>query len=214
MEDSLEKAPRSLAFEPEEAPRYQGTKEELALLPGATKPLLGGDKKPRTFDTATELGIPRLYQTALLEYWGPKAPIPALDDQRNLLILGANGVGKSCLAALVAMRWYAQWYSMLWLLMRYESRRGAYEDTPHDLLEEVTGIRAVVLDDFMRVRKTEAGLWMAYNVLNRRIENRLVTIVTSDKSLQEIDAIDPAIASRLASFDRIVLKGADRRLKT
>lgn len=160
------------------------------------------------------LGIPKLYWDSSPSYWGQKVWNPPF-GRRNLLILGPNGVGKSCFAACLARYdgCLAYWYSMPWLLMRYDARFGAREDTQCELIEEVTGLRAIVLDDVMRVRQTPTGLWLVYNILNRRLEAQLITIVTTDKKLQEIDAIDPAIASRLASFDRIVLKGPDRRLE-
>lgn len=74
------------------------------------------------------------------------------------------------------------------------------------------GIR--LFDDIGTNKPTDVTVETLYMILNKRYENELKTIYTSNLSVQEIaKTYGDRIASRLSSFEQIRLTGDDRRLK-
>ena len=112
---------------------------------------------------------------------------------------GAHGVGKSHFAAALAKRLGAYWV---------DASDVAKALQPKSLWHHA---KYLVVDDLLRGKLTDVGLSNILDLINKRINNNVYTIVTCDKSLEEIEEIDSALASRLASFDQYKLSGKDRR---
>lgn len=83
-----------------------------------------------------------------------------------------------------------------------------------DIVEKYGDCMLLVLDDLGVEKTTEWALQTLYIILNRRSNNNLTTIITSNLSLEEIgNKIGDRIASRIAGMCTIMhLKGKDRRL--
>lgn len=164
-------------------------------------------------DVRKRLDIPPLYGGARLEDFPEHVRKLAATSLKDTLIFGPNGAGKTHLAAAIAFYFGARWCSMWNLLLRV--RRTFHAGTAETELEILTKLshpQVLVIDDLLAAQKTDFGMSTLLGLLNSRIEQKRVTIVTCDKSLADIDKIDSSLASRIAGFDRIQLAGPDRRI--
>lgn len=85
--------------------------------------------------------------------------------------------------------------------------------TGEDLYYDCTKLYGLILDDLGVSKKSDFIPDIIYLILNKRMELDRPTIVTSNLTLEQIgDLMDDRLASRLASFEQIELKGRDRRL--
>ncbi len=138
-------------------------------------------------------------------------PIP--EGPESMYITGPNGVGKSHLAGALAMRWGAEWMATPRLMMELSKCMSKYaEQTQMGIYEYWSKRRVVVVDDLLAASKTEYGIMWLLAVISARIDDDRPTVVTCDRSLKDIDAIDSSLASRLAGFQQIRLTGRDRRM--
>jgi len=69
-----------------------------------------------------------------------------------------------------------------------------------------------VLDDLGAEKTSDWTGQSIYTLISRRINDCKPTIVTSNLSLSEIDAVDPRRASRLGGMVYYKMTGHDRRL--
>jgi len=87
-------------------------------------------------------------------------------------------------------------------------------DKGHDLSERLATYKfrnLLMIDDFGTEKLTDFVYQCIYEVLNKRYEQMLPTIITSNKNLQDLDE---RIASRISeACDVIALSGGDLRLK-
>jgi len=148
----------------------------------------------------------------------------------SLLIQGKNGSGKTHLAAAVLYElakdvekdhdWFPfprkgfMWTTVPSLLMRFRSCYAPNaKETELGIVRELEETPHLVLDDVGAEKVTDWSLSALYVVVNGRDErmNRPI-IVTTNLSLDEINAMEPRIASRLGGYRRIKLAGKDRRV--
>ena len=158
------------------------------------------------------LGIPRAYWQGVSVDFDELAL--DLARPRSLFIYGGNGTGKSCAAAAAAVAWGASWVSVLKLLPRIRrSFKSSVAESELDIIEDLIGRRVVVLDDLFACAKSDFGLSSILAILNGRLEDLRITIVTSDRDLEAIDRLDSSLASRLSGFHRVRIVGEDRRIR-
>jgi len=79
------------------------------------------------------------------------------------------------------------------------------------ILKELRERQGLVLDDLMAGTRTEWFLSWLHALINARIEDCVVTVITCDQSIDDIAKVDSGIASRLRGFRQIMLRGPDRR---
>ncbi|MDX2165697.1 MAG: hypothetical protein SF182_01480 [Deltaproteobacteria bacterium] len=95
--------------------------------------------------------------------------------------------------------------------------RDTYQDgAAASELEVLTALKTadvLVLDDLGREgRVSEQVQSLLHAILDERIRRRLLTFITTNLQGRDIAArYDGAIASRLALFDHLVIRGEDRR---
>jgi DNA replication protein DnaC len=165
--------------------------------------------------------IPKLYQNARLGDC-KAATIARLGkcfantSSLGVVISGPTGVGKTYLAAAITralieaqqpviFREVSRIYSELRACMKRD-------ESEENILAPYVNVRWLVLDDFGSGALTDFERRYALDLLNRRANTRLRTIVTTNCELQEIaDKLDERIASRLSAFEQIVATGEDRR---
>ena len=88
-----------------------------------------------------------------------------------------------------------------------DARRG------NEFFDEAVKMRGIILDDLGLGKRSDFIPDIIYLIIDERISRNKPTIVTSNLSIAEIaEQIDDRLASRLASFEIIELKGKDRRL--
>jgi chromosomal replication initiation ATPase DnaA len=135
----------------------------------------------------------------------------------GLLITGPAGTGKAHLAAAI-LRWrveHGKWATFRRLAEFYQALRESYRlnTSEADVLRPYIEGKFVVLDDLGGGALSDFERRAVLEVLDRRLNQRKLTVVTTNWSLAEIaERVDDRVASRLASFTCIELAGLDRRL--
>jgi DNA replication protein DnaC len=149
----------------------------------------------------------------------------------NQFITGKPGVGKTYLAKVILQENIDNWN-------RYKKARGVdgfslsrgedifklyncseimmYSRIAKEsvsIYKECCACKGLVLDDLGLGKKSDFAPDLIYMIIDKRIELGKPTVVTSNLSLSQISQlIDDRLASRLASFELIEMKGEDKRL--
>lgn len=76
-------------------------------------------------------------------------------------------------------------------------KRSFFSDRADFFLNDFKKTKILYIDDFFKGKVTDADLNIAYEIINYRYNNELKTIISSEKTLREIDGIDKAISSRI-----------------
>jgi len=149
----------------------------------------------------------------------PKLVRQGLDN--SLFITGGAGVGKTVLMAsivkeLIKQNRRVEWYSYPELIMSLQNLfRKDLDYTAFDVAEKIAEYSGTLcIDDLGAEKITDFVKQTTYYIINKREQECLHTIITSNYTIEEIDdQIDPRIGSRIAGMcDIIVMKGKDRRL--
>ena len=82
-----------------------------------------------------------------------------------------------------------------------------------DVFDRYAAAGYVVIDDIGAEKVGEFGLAEILALIDHRVSYLKPTIVTTNLTLAEIHELEPRLASRLASFDEIVMDGKDRRMQ-
>jgi DNA replication protein DnaC len=165
--------------------------------------------------------IPRRFKNASL---GDFENVYNYMPLESVLIFGGCGVGKTHLSVAMAKRAFINSQKEL-------PKKGFYNFTDvsnkvkssfHDeadlsmeaIIAEICKVPFCILDDIGITGTKGAAFEALYVIVNRRYENLLPTIYTTNLDLQGLqEAYGDRIASRLSSCTRINLDGEDRRLK-
>lgn len=156
----------------------------------------------RTFDTRVP-GL-REEERASLEAAFDAARRYAEDPQGWLVFCGTNGCGKTHLAGAIANRALERGQSVVFavvpdLLDHLRASFAPGRELPYDeLFERVRTADLLVLDDFGAQAATPWAQEKLYQVVNYRHVAGLPTVVTSDRSLEELQAVNPRIVARIA----------------
>lgn len=141
----------------------------------------------------------------------------------GFLIAGPYGVGKTHFAAAAARLWVLAGASFRWIPVRelFSEVRATYQDgaaaSELEVVAAHTSADVLVMDDLGREgsrdgRATDQVQSLLHAILDERIRHRRPTFVTTNLVGAEIaHRYDGAIASRLALFDHLVIRGEDRR---
>lgn len=126
-----------------------------------------------------------------------KRPSPCL-----LLLQGPTGTGKT---------WQA-WGAVRALGHQAVGVKAAsLSRIDHAGLSGLTGAKVLIIDD-LASRTSPGALATALELIDYRLDDERLTIVTTNAGFPEITAIEPRIASRLASGRIVRLDGRDRRM--
>ena len=127
------------------------------------------------------------------------------EEPRGWLTLqGANGCGKTHLAAAIANRSLADGASVFFavvpdLLDHLRASFAPGKDVSYDeLFEQVRNVDLLVLDDLGAQASTPWAQEKLYQVVNYRHVQGLATVVTTDRSAAEIQEAHPRIVARMA----------------
>ncbi len=128
----------------------------------------------------------------------------AEDPQGWLVLVGPNGCGKTHLAGAIANRALARGRSVFFAVVPdlLDYLRASYmpgRELPYDeLFDRVRTADVLILDDFGAQAATPWAQEKLYQVVNYRHVSRLPTVVTSDRSLEELQSANPRIVARIA----------------
>jgi DNA replication protein DnaC len=179
-------------------------------------------------------GVPlKFRQTAFdlppsLEKYTP--PLNEYFTFRGLCLNGSVGVGKTTAFVSIMREWVKNYVMAhrhlpdgLWQFVSYprfimrvqDAYKRDGEKSALELLEDLAKVRYLVIDDLGVEKPTDFVKQATYFVVNEREMNCLPTFISTNFSMEQLDAhLDSRISSRIAGMcDVKELKGADRRLK-
>lgn len=136
---------------------------------------------------------------------------------------GKTGTGKSCLAAALVRNWIiakrgaglnAEWISLMLFIERVKSATHPQsKERPYDLLISLRNKKLIIVDDLGRERQHDWDKEIMSCLLWQAVENEQDLIVTTNRTLEEIEYIDEALASRLSTLQELPLFERDMRQK-
>lgn len=160
-----------------------------------------------------------LYKDVPLDIQGPFEEIR--DTRRGIYIHGGVGTGKTHIAWALARHWEEEggraplFWNVSELIRSIKKDFGRHpmdQDREEEFIMEHRGL--LFLDDLGAERATDFVAETLYLIINRRYEEKIPVIITSNLDLGELsDSVGDRIASRIAGMcDVIHLGGDDRRL--
>lgn len=166
------------------------------------------------------LDVPDRYRKASLKH----SPIELTGDESLFLFSSTPGTGKTHLA----WAYYIQerlknpaqrprFTTFGELQLRLRQSMDNNQESENSIIKEYSTRKLVILDDMGGLRPTMASdysLSMVFEILNNRYSWNRQTIITSNKSLEELEkSFDARIASRIAGWCKVIeLEGEDKRL--
>jgi DNA replication protein DnaC len=140
---------------------------------------------------------------------------------KSVFCYGSAGTGKTQFIATLAKGYIHSQRDIVWasypsLIMEIQTM---YRNEKKDPFEFVMGIakdeKVLIIDDIGVEKLTDFVKQITYMLINKRYEEQLITLITSNKNLSEIDTIiHPGIASRIAGMCEVLeFKGKDFRVK-
>lgn len=127
--------------------------------------------------------------------------VPNLHN-RWLYVGGGIGCGKTHLCTAAAGQLLEMGYDIKYMLWVDESAKlkanANKPDIYAELMEPIKSAQVLYIDDLFKIEPTPADIKLAYEIINYRYQNpTLITIISSEKYISEINAIDSAIGSRI-----------------
>ena len=136
------------------------------------------------------------------------------DSGRWLYISGQPGCGKTHLGTAVCAHYLKAGYPTQYItfqMLAVKLRSNANDDSAyHDILDDYGGVKVLYVDDFFKPKQEEdrfgnkhiaaptvSDVTHAFELLNMRLVRGGVTVITSERSLDEVIGIDEALGSRI-----------------
>lgn len=143
-----------------------------------------------------------------------------IDKPESLFITGNTGAGKTVLACSIAKKSIRNLQDITYIsypafIMELQSAFKKDHENPFDMAEKVAKDEKILfIDDLGAEKITDFVRQITYFILNEREQKCLITVITSNFSLSQLDEqVDPRISSRIAGMCRVIkLTGEDRRI--
>jgi DNA replication protein DnaC len=165
--------------------------------------------------------IPERYKDAKLEDVPERVKSAfneTIKNQKGLYIYGGVGTGKTHIAYAIQKRWYELGQlSLFWNMTELiDEIRSDFNRTEKEFIGEsvLNYQKLLFLDDIGAEKPTEWVEEKIYLIVNKRYNDMLPTIFTSNLGINELsDRVGDRIASRIVEMCEIInLEGEDRRL--
>jgi DNA replication protein DnaC len=128
-------------------------------------------------------------------------------EEKWLAFLGASGCGKTHLCSAVAIELLRRGKEVKYMLWKDESRKIKNDNFDGDgtLIEIYKNVEVLYIDDLFKTGKSEGGLQkptagdinLAFEIINSRVAQKKVTIISSESSIDDLFDIDEAVAGRI-----------------
>lgn len=130
----------------------------------------------------------------------------SLEDGRWFFVKGARGSGKTHICTAIAKEILEKGKSLKYVLWRdlTQQLKSAINDPYYQaLMDDIRKVDVLYIDDFLKGTVTEPDVNRAYEVINARYNFRKKkTIISTERSLEEIDRMDSAISDRIRERSR------------
>lgn len=171
------------------------------------------------------MNIPPLYHCVSQKDWSDKGKVLEAfkDDPCNVFLFGACGSGKTYLAATFVKHWankfiYSKGFDidfvssfkvLLEIKQTYQNKRFSESE----IIEKYSNIGLLVIDDLGSENVTDWSISSLYQIIYNRINFLKPTIITTNKTIDELSQWDDRLSSRFASFKIFNLGNRDRRVE-
>lgn len=128
-------------------------------------------------------------------------------DVKWLAFLGASGSGKTHLCSVVAIELLRRGKEVKYMLWKDDSRKIKNDNFDGDgtLIELYKNVEVLYIDDLFKTGKSEGGLQnptagdinIAFEIINSRVAQKKITIISSESSIDDLFDIDEAVAGRI-----------------
>lgn len=117
------------------------------------------------------------------------------------VIIGRPGSGKTHICTAIVSRLMERGENCKYMLWRDEVRELKALVNDNDAyirrMNELKHIDVLYIDDFLKGKPTDGDLNVAFELLNSRYNQRLRTIISGERSIEEVMDIDEAVGSRM-----------------
>lgn len=139
----------------------------------------------------------------------------------SLFITGNTGSGKTVFACSIGKKHLrnnldVKFISYPSFIFKLQNSFGNDKENSYDLAEECAIFPGLlIIDDLGAEKITDFVRQMTYYILNEREQRELLTVITSNFSLNQLDEqVDPRVSSRIAGMCKVIkLNGKDRRIE-
>ena len=124
----------------------------------------------------------------------------AQDENPFLYISGQTGTGKTHLGNAVCGHFIADGQKTLhntFFQLMSEMKSAVNDEAYRDVLNRYGQAEVLYIDDFMKFQPTEADIKHAFELIDLRVLRRGITVLTSEKPLEDIIGIDEALGGRI-----------------
>lgn len=128
-------------------------------------------------------------------------------EDKWLALLGASGSGKTMLCSAVAVELLRRGKELKYMLWKDDSRKIKNQcfDGNNDLINYYKTVEVLYIDDLFKTAKafgdfqrpTAGDVNLAFEIINARMVRGLITIISSENTIDELFDIDEAIAGRI-----------------
>lgn len=123
------------------------------------------------------------------------------EDAKGIYIGGQTGCGKTHICTAIAGQYIKQGKSVRYMTWRDDSVvLKSYANSPeyHDIISEFKQSDVLYIDDlFKQDEIKDADKKLAFEIIDYRIRNRLITIISSELYISDLIEIDEALAGRI-----------------
>lgn len=132
------------------------------------------------------------------------------------VLLGQSGCGKTHLCSAVAnamLDRHKEVKYVIWNELVKDIKRDINESQDNSIIENLSEVEVLYIDDLFKGKPTEADKKYCFEILNARYNQKLITIISSELSIDDLMDIDVAVAGRIKQMAASYLKqiGKDER---
>ncbi len=143
-------------------------------------------------------------------------------ESRFLALMGQSGAGKTHLATAVCGHYINKGADTIYTTFKklmIEMKDKVTDDAAYgEVLRKYGGASLLYIDDFMKSAPTKADIDHSFELINLRVVSGKITIITSERSLDEIIGIDEALGGRVkqkcGEFAMNIVKKEGRNYRT